>query len=512
MADLFTRIRTLVLDWFNTTEPKKRNLILIGAGSGVLILTVLLIVFTRPQYQILYRGLEPQEANEIVTKLEELSIAYQVQDNASTILVEERFLDKARMELSVAGLISDVGFSYEDVLNRLTFTQTTEEKNRMFLLAQQTEIAQALRNLDSVEDARVILNVKASSSFLNLEEDISSASVMLRLKPNRTLNDQQIMGVVNLITTAVKGLTPEKITIIDQTGQQLNSNPDASNIGSSSTQDELKVTVENRLDKNIGDFLAQIYGPDNVQVKSSVKLDFDRQVTNVVQFTTPIEGAQDGLVRSMNTLKENVVNNTSGGAAGTDTNTAEIPNFPTSTSGQSDYSKSQEILNYELNELQQTITKAEGQITDISVSVIINTKALVDETLTEEHKTEVVNLVSAAAGFENTKNVVVVAREFYVAPEVPLGEAPATLFNIPIWVYFVVLAMVAVTAGVVFFMIRRKAQSLKVAQEIIEEQEELEEINTDFQDKSSPKYQIEKFIESSPEAVAQLLRSWLNDD
>ncbi len=512
MAELVSRLRTQLLDWFNNTEPRKKWMIIGAIAITLIVALIMFLAISRTQYAILYRGLSQEEASQVSTKLDELQIKYQIQDNTSTILVDEKMIDKARMELSVAGLVTDSGFSYEDILSQLTFTQTTEEKNRLFLLAQQTDLAMALKSLDSVENAKVMLNVKASSSFLNLEEDVSSASVVLHLKPNKTLNEQQVMGMVNIITTSVKGLTPEKITIIDQTGKQLNRIDDDSNVGASSTQDELKVTVENRLDKNIGDFLAQIYGPDNVQVKSSVKLDFDKQVTNVVQFSTPVEGATEGLVRSVNSLKENVVNNTSGGVAGTDTNTAEVPNFPTGSNGASDYNKSQEILNYELNELEQTITKAEGQITNISVSVIVNKKALVDEVLTEEHKQEVINLVSAAAGFENTKNVVVVAQDFFQAPEVPLGEAPATLFNIPIWVYFVILGMVAVTALVVFLMIRRKSQSLKVAQEIIEEQEELEEINTDFQDKSSPKYQIEKFIDSRPEAVAQLLRSWLNDD
>lgn len=512
MAELLTRLRTQVVDWFTNTEPRKKWLTIGGLATLILTVAILMFVMTRTQYAVLYRGISTEEAAQVSAKLDELGIRYQVKDNASSIFVDENAIDKARMELSVAGLISDSGFSYEDVISQLNFTQTTEEKNRLFLLAQQNEIAQALKNLDGVEDARVILNVKATSSFLNLEEDVSSASVTLRLKPNRTVNEQQINGMVNFITTSVKGLTPEKVTIIDQTGKQLNRTGDDTDVGTSSTQDELKVAVENRLDKNIAEFLAQMYGPDNVQVKSSVKLDFDKQVTDVVQFTTPVEGATEGLVRSMNTIKENVVNNASGGVAGTDTNTAEVPNFPTGSSGQSDYSKSQEILNYELNELRQTITKAEGQIVDVSFSVIINKKALVDETLTEEHKQEVINLVSAASGLENTKNVVVVAKDFYEAPEVPLGEQPATLFNIPIWVYFVILGMVALTAGIVFLMIRRKASSLKVAQEIIEEQEELEEINTDFQDKSSPKYQIEKFVDSRPEAVAQLLRSWLNED
>ncbi len=512
MAELIARLRTQVMDWYGSLDKRMRWVFIGGGIAFIIIVALAIMLVTRPKYVVLNRNLDLQKAGEITTKLDELGIAYKTEDNTSTILVEEKSIDKARMDLTLSGLTSSEGFSWDDVWSQITFTQTTEEKNRMFLLAQQTEIADSLRTLQNVEAASVILNVKATSSFLNLEEDVSSASVRLTVRGGKTLSDEQVQGIVNYITSAVKGLTADKITVIDQTGAQLNQTGTDSEVGFSNRQDELKVTVENRLDKNIAEFLGEIYGPDNVLVKANVKLDFDKEVTNIVQFTTPIEGATEGLLRSMNTLKENVVNGAAGGAAGTDTNTAETPNFPTSTDGNSDYTKSQEILNYELNELQKTITKAEGQITNVSVAIIINQKVLVDEILTEEHKTEVMQLVAAATGVADTKGVTVVAKNFYVEPEIPLGPKPFAIFNVPVWVFGVILGIVAVAGLVTFIMIRRRASSLKVAQEIIEEQEELEEINTEFQDKSSPKYQIEKFIDSKPEAVAQLLRSWLNED
>ncbi len=62
-------------------------------------------------------------------------------------------------------------------------------------------------------------------------------------------------------------------------------------------------------------------------------------------------------------------------------------------------------------------------------------------------------------------------------------------------------------------MNKRKTEKVAEEEELaIIEQEELEAISTEMEDKSSPKYQIEKFLESNPEAVASLLRSWLNED
>jgi flagellar M-ring protein FliF len=512
MGDLINRLRTQAIQWYSGLDSKKKYFFIGGSVAFIFLVATLVFAFTRPSYTSLYRGLTPLKAGEITQTLDSLGIKYRLEDGGGTVLVETKNIDKARIDLTMAGVTTDEGFTYDDVFDRMTFTQTTEEKNKMFLIAQQTLIANSLKTLDGVENAIVILNVKATSSFLNLEEDVSSASVKVTLSAGKKLSDDQVRGIVNFIMTGVKGLTPDKITLIDQTGAQLNSIETDINSGFSNKQDELKVNIESRLDRNISEFLSNTFGRDNVKVKTSVKLDFDKQTTAVIQFTTPVEGAEDGLIRSMNTLRETVVNNTTGGVAGTDTNTTEIPNFPTGSGGAADYSKLQEVLNYELNELQQTIVKAEGQITDVSVAVMINKAVLKDELLTDAHKREVVNLVSAAAGFDVTKFVEVVASEFYREPVMTLETPGITLFNIPIWVYAVVMGIVILVSLILFVMIRRRANSLKVAQEIIQEQEELEEINTEFQDKSSPKYQIEKFIDSKPEAVAQLLRSWLNED
>ncbi|MCK8058754.1 MULTISPECIES: flagellar basal-body MS-ring/collar protein FliF [unclassified Fusibacter] len=512
MGELINKLRDQAVAWFNSMDQRRRILVIGGAVGFVLVVAVLLIMVTRPNYVAINRGLTAQQAAGITAKLEEENIPWKSEDNATTVLVPQNQVDQARMALSLANLTSNDGFTYDDVWAQISFTQTTEEKNKMFLIAQQTSIANSLKFIESIDEAKVILNVKESSSFLNLEEDVSSASVYINVNPNNQLNDSQVKSIVNFVTTAVKGLTPDKITIIDQTGMQLNNYELSSEQGSSSKQDELKVEVEQRLDKNIKEFLAQIYGDKNVNVMTSVTLDFDSQTTNTIQFSTPVEGAEDGLLRSVASLKENVVNNASGGVAGTDTNTTETPNFTTTDSGSSDYTKSQETLNYELNEVQQTIVKSEGQISGISIAVIINKTALVDSELSDEDKLRLTNLVSAAAGFDDTKYVEVFTGDFQVEAVVPLTPDVATLFNIPIWIFAVVLGIFAVAGLVTFLMIRRRASNLKAAQEIIEEREEFEEIDTEFQDRSSPKYQIEKFIDSKPEAVAQLLRSWLSED
>lgn len=512
MAEVVRGYQTRITAWFSGLE-RRRQLIYIGSALAVIVLIALVVVmFNRTNYVTLSRGLTPAKSGEITAKLDELGIAWRSEDNATTILVDDAQIDTARMQLSLSGITSEDVFTFEDVMDRLTFTQTTEEKNRLFLYNTVSEIESALRSLEDIEDATVIAYVKESSSFLNLEDDLSSASVRLVLADGKNLSADSIKGIESFILTSIRGLTAEKITIIDQTGARLNAYNANGEIANSSSQDELKVSIEQRLDNSIRSFLAPIYGLDNITVKSSVALDFDAETTQIIQFSPPLEGTTDGLIRSSNVLKENVSGGTTGGVAGTDSNTTDVAEYPTLESAESDYTKTQETFNYELNEIQKTIVKAEGQISDVSIAVLLNTDVLEDNQLTDEHRQELTQLLTAAAGVSDTSVVRIMAKSFYVEPEVPVTATAATFFGVPMWVLALLLGVIAVLGIAAFIMMRRRSESLQVAQEIIEEQEELEEINTEFQDKSSPKYQIEKFIESKPEAVAQLLRSWLNED
>ncbi len=517
MAEAIRNFQKRITEWFLGLEKRKKYLYVGGLVGIVLLVSILIFFLTRTEYVTLSRGLSTQKAAEISNKLDELNIAWRAEDNSTTILVPKKDIDVARMQLSFSGVTTERGFTFEDVMNRLSFTQTEAEKNKMFLQYTVSEIENALRTIESVNDVVVIVNVKGSSSFLNIEEELSSASVKLVLEPGKKLSADSVTGIENFVMNAVKGLTAEKITIIDQTGVRLNSTAADRDLTSSSNQDALKVEIEQRLDQTLVDFLGTLYGESNVNVKTNVKLDFDEQSTKIIKFSTPLEEQTEGLVRSMSAIKEKVADKGNSGVPGTDSNTTETPQYPTGDSANSDYSKTQETLNYELNEIQQSIVKARGQISDLSIAIVINSTLLENNQLSEADRQELTDLVTAAAGVPDTKLVEVSAMPFHEEEVIPVTGSSGLVLGLPIWVLGVIaLVIVLLIAGVVFIILRRRkaaaaeAEAAALAEE--EEQRELEELDAESQDRSSPKYQIEKFVDSQPEAVAQLLRSWLNED
>lgn len=126
-------------------------------------------------------------------------------------------------------------------------------------------------------------------------------------------------------------------------------------------------------------------------------------------------------------------------------------------------------------------------------------------------------MISASAGLD-TRVVEISSIAFpddTASYDVFSNTAAAGIMGIPIWV-FALVGLLVIGGIVAFVLIRRRvarAEAERLEQERLEqEQKELEEIQAGYEDKSSPKYQIEKFIDTNPESVALLLKSWLHDD
>lgn len=508
---MFNRIRAQAMEFYNSLDNRMRWVYGLSSLFVVLGIVVGVILMNQPHYVVLMRNLSLEDAGAITTKLDELQIPWKQDNNNSTVLVPDKQRDKALMELAVGGFTGSGEITWEDVMNQNSITMTNEEKNRLFLLAQTTALSRAVRSLDGVEDAIVNLHVSQDSAFVIEKDDNAKASVILKLKSGYTLKEEQVNGIVMILVNSVKGLKKENVTITDSGGTQLNvAEEDGENFVVSNRM-EMTEAVQDRTRDKLKEFLSTIYGEKNVEVSVNVALDFDTENSEIIKFSPPIEGNEDGLVRSMTDLSETVVNGQSGGAPGTDSNT-NVTNYTSTDGTDSTYRKANKTLNYELNQIKTTISKAQGQIKTLSIAVIVNRKALVNNELTDEQRTELVGLVSAAGGIE-AASIQVSAQDFADKETVTITPQAPGILGIPYWAIGIAVGVLilGIVAAVIILRRRRNAQVAEEVQMQIEEQE-LEEIDLDYKDKSSPKYQIEKFIDAKPEAAAALLRSWLNEE
>lgn len=517
MGDSIEKIKNQFNEYFQTLNNKQK--IKIGLGSFFLILSLSLaiIYITKPEYVPVYTGLSFEEAGAITSKLDEMSIPWKDSNGGTSILVPEDYVNKARMNLAIEGF-PDKGITWEDAFNDSSLTMTNEERKMKYLRAETNSLARTIEEISGVKSARVHLTIPDNSNFLNSENNYSKASVFVSLNPGFKLSQQQVNGIVMLIANAVEGLQPDNISIHDDTGSVLNNSPRDNDSFTVNSQMDLQREMKTRLEDSIKKLLSRIYGSQNVDVMVNIDLDFDQEVTNITEFSTPQEDESTGLIRSISELREQVVNDGEGGPPGTDSNSNDITEYNELDNNSSSYEKENRNVNYELNEIRKNIVKAPGQVDNITVAVILNTNSLVDGELTDDHRQELVNLVSASAGLE-TRLVEVMAREFNDPSSdqlLSISSEQGSFLGDNLSRYGIGILSLLLIIGAIFafYRIRKRKQEVSdiFQTAATEDVSDVEEIDLDFADKSSYKHQIEKFVEKKPEAVAQLLRSWLNED
>jgi flagellar M-ring protein FliF len=511
MNDFLGRLLQQTKEFFQNLDKGKKTRLILGSLFVVLSASILIFFLTRVEYVPLINGATYEQSAGITSKLDELNITWKTENDSSAVLVPKVDLSKAKMALAVDGLLTEEDFTWTDVFASNGLFVTSSDKEQMYMQAKASGLSLAIKTLDGIDDAIVNLHISNDTPFLIDTQSGSKASIIVNLKSGYELSKDQVNGIVMIVANSVKGLEQENITLTDQTGKRLNDDSYAAS-SNGTDQFELKSQIEDRLSVKIQEFLASVFGVQNVKVITGVILDFDDETTSSVVFSPPIEGEANGLIRSMSEVKENVLNAAAEGVPGTETNTG-ITNTATPTGSESNYEKASSTLNYELNQINTEIVKAKGQIEDISVAVMINKKSLVNSELTEESKKEIESLVSVAAGL-NTKLVNVTAMDFAeIETQEFSSSTPPT--SVPIWVFALIVGLVVAGGVIGFILYKKKNQNERTKEkEDFEKlkQEEIESIKTDYEDKNTPKYQIEQFINAKPEIVSLLLRNWINEE
>ena len=170
-------------------------------------------------FKALFTGMSPEDAAAIVQKLKESGVEYRVSENGTTVLVPDTRVDELRLEMAGAGLpkTGRIGFELFD-RNNLGITDFTEHVN--YRRALEGELERSVKALNVVEQARVHLTFPKDSVFLDYREP-AKASVLVHTRAGSRLSPQNVTAIANLVASAVEGLTPELVSILDMQGNLL---------------------------------------------------------------------------------------------------------------------------------------------------------------------------------------------------------------------------------------------------------------------------------------------------
>jgi flagellar M-ring protein FliF len=339
-----------------------------GAVTAALIGVFAFIILrvTAPQMSPVFTDLTPEDSAAIIKDLERQAIPFELRNDGAIIMVPRDKMTRIRMKLAEGGLPKGGGVGYEIFDKSDTLGATSFVQNINHLRALEGELSRTIKAIDRVQAARVHL-VLPERPLFSRDKVEPSASIVLRVRG--ALEAQQVRAIRHLVASAVNGMKPTRVSIVDENGQLLADGADMDPTGAiGGSGADRQAGFERRLKDQIESIVSSVVGPGRARVQLSAEFDFNR-ITETFDKFDP-EGR---VLRSSQTREES---SASGNQEGQVTVGNELPGAnPQGTAGQAarDASKkSEEIVNYEISRSTKTQVTEGGRVKRISAAVLID--------------------------------------------------------------------------------------------------------------------------------------------
>ncbi|MDO5572806.1 MAG: flagellar M-ring protein FliF C-terminal domain-containing protein [bacterium] len=535
MLDRLREIPQKLLEWWNKFNAKQKTIIISVVVGVALTLAILATILTRPQYETLITCETTKEAAAITDLLTSNDTAYQTTDDGLIISVLKQDISKATLLLGANGYPAD---SY-DIETALAggFSTTESDKTKRYKLYMESLMETQLETQDAVKKAYVTFSLPDNDGTLLAKEEEAYASVMLEL------NEELPVGVAdNLawsVATALGNKTRDNITIIDTNGNLLFSGASAAEANTSSVNASNQIALKTEAERLVKQEVIQVLLGTNLfeDVKVAPNLVLDFSATNRTNHNyTPAEGQSQGVLSHEDTYAAEGAGD-SGGVPGTDTNTEETYVIPDNAN--SNYSVTEESRDYLPNEeiIDTTIPPGSIQYNQSSIAVTashyviykeeeLRAQGLLDgitfqefvaansDKVRRDADAELLTLVSNATGIPADSITL-------IAYDVPIfQERESTAMSVTDILQIVLIVLILGLLGFVVFSGMRSEKKEEVPQEeelsvetlLTSTQEHTNVEDIDVESKSETRLMIEKFVDENPDAVAALLRNWLNEE
>ncbi len=444
----------------------KQRITISAAAIAVIAVIVMASRWTHERdFKPLYRNLSAEDAGVVVAKVHENGSEYRLADSGSTVLVPSAKVDDLRLQLAAAGIpkTGRIGYELFDKTN-LGATDFTEQVN--FHRALEGELERSIMGLSEVEQARVHLTFPKDSIFVEQREP-AKASVLVKLRYGAKLTPQNVIAICNLTASAVEGLLPEAVSVLDMNGNLLNRprrppSPDSADPSDAGL--EYRQQIERDLLSKINATLEPVLGPDKFRAGLSVDCDF----SSGDQSEETFDPAKSVMVTSQKT-EDVSTGSTASGVPGAASNLPRPASRP--AGGNSGVSRRTESISYQTSRVVRHTRLPQGAIKRLSASVILdyavrwegsgkNAKRIVEAPSAEKMKT-IHDLVAAAIGFVPDRgDQLVVDTLPFESTEVTVSPAdgapalpPAPKPELPPWMYQYKWVVIGGAAGLFALMV-----------------------------------------------------------
>lgn len=230
------------------------------------------LMLHQPPQRQLFGGLADADKQAVAEALGAAGIKYSIDGGSGALEVDDSKFYQAKMLLAAQGL-PKAAPSGEDMLGSLPMGASRAMEGERLRASREADLARTIEAIDAVETARVHLAVTEPSVFLR-DEQKSAASVMLKLRGGRTLSDAQVQAIVHLVASSVPGLSPDQVSVVDQSGRLLSASGAADAQGGDK-QIALQGRIEERYRTALTQLLTPIVGEGNFTAEVHADLAFD---------------------------------------------------------------------------------------------------------------------------------------------------------------------------------------------------------------------------------------------
>lgn len=534
MDKLLEKLKELgnrIIEWWNRFTAKQKTLIVSGVAILIIAIVFIVSMLTQPKYVLLRECETTKEAAEVRDLLNGEDMNFTVSDDGLVIKILDKQLSDANLLLG-ANNIQAASYGINNVTDG-SFSTTESDKQKKYIVYLEKSLEQDfLSKFSAIKSAHVKLNVPQNDGTLIATEEESSAWVLLELKDE--FSTESAAYLARAIATAIGNTTTNNIVITDAEGNMLFSGDDNLSLsGTANAQLSVKAEAEKQMISEVRKVLLGTKEFDNVEVATNLVLDFSTSSSTIHNYSAP-DGRTEGMKAHEDIFSSENTSNV-GGIPGTDSNDDDST-YVFDDNGNSSATQSEQSTDYLPNEEITTISTPAGLI-DYSQSSL--TASMIKYNIIREEEVRMQGELDGISWEEyklahTERNRMEIDEEFYTAVAnasgIPSGSISLVAYTENIFFdaegsnitatdimqIILIIVILALLAFVVLRSMRGEKHEEEEEQLAVESllqstpEGQLEDILVE--NESEEKRLINKFVEENPEAAANLLRNWLNED
>ncbi|WP_312669851.1 flagellar basal-body MS-ring/collar protein FliF [Pseudescherichia sp.] len=558
MSATATASQNKSLEWMNRLRANPRIPLLIAGAAAIAIIVAMVLWAKQPDYRVLYSNVSDQDGGAIVTQLTQMNIPYRFSETGGAIEVPADKVHELRLRLAQLGLPKGgaVGFELLDQ-EKFGISQFSEQVN--YQRALEGELARTIETLGPVKSARVHLAMPKPSLFVR-EQKSPSASVTVNLAPGRAMDEGQISAVVHLVSSAVAGLPPGNVTLVDQSGRLLTQS-NTSGRDLNDAQLKYAADVEGRVQRRIEAILSPIVGNGNVHAQVNAQIDFDnkeqteeqyhpngnpseavmrsRQLNESEQVGGPYPGGVPGALSNQPAPANNAPITANAPQNGQQNQNAQQTTTSTANSAGPRNTQRNETTNYEVDRTIRHTKMNVGDVQRLSVAVVVNYRTLADGKplpLNADQLKQIEDLTREAMGYSQQRgDTLNVVNSQFNATDESAGELPFwqqqafidQLMTAGRWLLVLIVAWILWRKAVRPQLVRREEERkalLENAQTRQMPEEEAVEVRLSKDEQTQQRranqrlsaevmsQRIREMSDNDPRVVALVIRQWMSGE